>query len=148
VLLLRLGHADFTPAFHLAAPLGFLLRLPIETLQLALALPLRLLQLQLRFRAARALVVDRLRSGWLDALPVVELLLPLLLLDLELLPRLLLANIRGRFLRAALLLLHAELKRILLLLPLQLMLLQCPRAGVFGACGSAGEARTHSRHER
>jgi hypothetical protein len=143
---LRLGHADFAPAFHLAAPLGFLLRLPIKTLQLALALLPRLLQLQLRFRAARALVVDRLRSGRLYALPVVELLLPLLLLDLELLSRLLLADVAGRLLRGALLLLHAELERILLLLPLQLMLLQCPRSGVFCTCSSAGEARAGSRH--
>jgi hypothetical protein len=50
---LRRGCADFAPAFHPAAPLGFLLRLPIETLQLALALPLRLLQLQLRSMPCR-----------------------------------------------------------------------------------------------
>ena len=110
-------------------------------------MPLRLLQLQLRFRAARALVVDRLRGGGLDALPVVELLLPLLLLDLELLSRLLLADIGGRRLRGALLLLHAQLERILLLLPLKLILLQCPCPGFLGAGGSAGEARPGSRRQ-
>jgi hypothetical protein len=63
----------------------------------------------------------------------VELLLPLLLLDLELLSRLLLADIGGWRLRGALLLLHAQLERVLLLLPLQLILLQCPRPGFLGA---------------
>lgn len=145
---MRLWRADFAAAFHFAPPLGLLLSLPIETLQLPLAFPLRFLLLHLRFRAARAIVVDRLRGGWLNALPVVELLLPLLLLDLEPSSCLLLADIPGRRLRGAQLLLHAQLKRILLLLPLQLVLLQCPRSGVLGACDNSGEARAASRHER
>lgn len=106
-MLLRLGCGDFAPAFHLAPAFGFLLHLSVETLQLASALPLRLLQLQLCLGAACTLVVDRLRGGGLDALPVVQLLLPLLLVDFELLSDLLLTCIGGRRLRGALLLLHA-----------------------------------------
>ena len=118
---------------------SFLLHLGIETLQLAAALPLRLPQLQLCLGAACALVVDRLRAGGLDALPVVKLLLPLLLIDFELLSGLLLACIGRWGLRGALLLLHAQLECILLQLQLQLMLLQRPRPRILGASGSAGK---------
>jgi hypothetical protein len=146
VPLLRLGRGNFAPpAFHLAPAFGFLLRLGIETLQLAAALLLRLLQLQLCLGAARALVVGRLRRRGLDALPIVKLLLALLLLDFKLLSGLLLARIGRRRLRGALLLLHAQLHRILLLLPLQLMLLQRPRARIFGASGGTGKARAYGR---
>lgn len=145
MLLLRLGRNNFAPAFHLAPAFGFPLRLGVETLQLAAALPLRLLQLQLCLGATRACVVNRLRGGGLDALPIVKLPLPLLLVDLELLSGLLLARIGGRRLRGALLLLHAQLQLILLLLPLQLMLLQRPRARILGASGSAGKTRAHGR---
>jgi len=143
--LLWLGRGNFAPAFHLAPAFGFPLRLGVETLQLATALPLRLLQLQPCLGATRALVVDRLRSGGLDALPVVQLLLPLLLVDLELLSGLLLARIGRRRLRGTLLLLHAQLERILLLLPLQLMLLQRPRARILGASGSARKTGANQR---
>ncbi len=146
--LLRLGCRNFAPAFHSAPAFGFLLRLGIEVLQLAAALPLRLLQLQLCLGAARALVVHRLRGRGLDALPIVKLLLALLLLDFKLLSGLLLARIGGRCLRGALLLLHAQLDCILLLLPLQLMLLQRPRARIFGASGSAGKTRAYARRCR
>jgi hypothetical protein len=98
----------------------------VEALQLAASLLLGLLQLRARFGPARALVVRGLRRRRLDALPIVQLLLPLLLIDLELPRLLLLAQIGGRGLRGTLLLLHVQLERILLLLPLQLVLLQSP----------------------
>jgi hypothetical protein len=123
-----------------------LLRLRIEAPQLALPLLPRLLQFDIRLRAARAVVVGRLCGRWLDALPVVQLLLPLLLIDLELPCLLLLARVGGSGLRGALLLLHAQLESILLLLPLQLVLLQRPRARVVGACRRCGETRTADRH--
>jgi hypothetical protein len=145
VLLLRLGRRDLAPAFHFAPTLGFPLRLGIETLKLARALLPRLLQIHLRFRPARALVVRRLRGGRLEALPIVELLLPLLLVDFELLARLLLARVGGWRLRGPLLLLHLQLECVLLLLPLQLMLLQRPRARILGACSGAGKACVRQR---
>ena len=126
---------------------AFLLRFSIEALQLAAALPLRLLQLQLSLGAMRALVVDRLCRGRLDALPVVQLLLALLLVDLKLPCLLLLPRVAGRNLRSALVLLHAQLERVLLLLPLQLVLLQSPRARVLGARSNARNARAGEGHD-
>jgi hypothetical protein len=139
-----MGRNNFAAAFRLAPALGFPL-LGIESLQLAAALPLRFLQLQLCLGAPRALVVDRLRGGGLDALPILKLLLPLPLVDLELLSGLLLARIGGWCLRGTLLLPHAQLQLILLLLPLQLMLLQRPRARILGASGRAGKTGAHGR---
>ena len=78
-----------------------------------------------------------------------ELPLPLLLLDLELPSRLLLAGIRRRRLRGPLLLLlHAQLERILLLLPLQLILLQGLRAGIIGGRGDPGKKRADERGQQ
>lgn len=98
------------------------LRFRIETPQLLLVLLLSPLLFNLRFRPARALVIGRVGSGRLYALPVVQILLPLLLIDLKLLRRLLLLRAGGRRLNGTSLLLHAQLQRVLLLLPLQLML--------------------------
>ncbi len=72
-----------------------------------------------------------MRYGWLDFLPVVELLLTLTLFDLKLLPLLPLSRPRPRRLQAALLLLHAKLQLILLLLAQHLLLAHRPRARLF-----------------
>jgi hypothetical protein len=61
-----------------------------------------------------------------------QLLLPLLLINLELLRCLPLAQAGGRRLHGALLL-QAQLERFLLLLPLQLVLLQRPSASIVGS---------------
>ena len=53
-----------------------------ETPQLLLTLLLRLLQLHLRLDPARVLALGRLGARRFDALPVVQLLLLLLLVDL------------------------------------------------------------------
>ena len=89
--------------------------------------------LQLLPRVSRSRVVGRLGRGWFDALPVVQFLLPLLLIGLHLAERLLLPRIRGRVVQPALVLLHAQLQRILLLLTLQLVLLQRPCSRIVGA---------------
>ena len=84
---------------------------------------LRLLPLHLLLGAARAFVVRRLHGRRLDLLPIVQLLLLDLLVDLQLLDGVLLASVRGgTILDAALLLMHAQLQGFLLLLPLQLVL--------------------------
>jgi hypothetical protein len=107
---------------------------------------LRLLQLHLRLGPASGLVVGRLGGAGLDTLPVLQLLLPLLLIELQSIRRpalplllidlrqvgrlLLLTHVRGRGSRTALLLLHSQLQGILLLLALQLMLLERAHGGI------------------
>jgi len=101
-----------------------LLLLPIKALQLLLALLSCALLLDLRLGAARSLVIRWQRRLNVHVLPVMQLLLPLPLVDLQLADRLLLAWIGGRRLDAALILLHAKLKFVLLLLPQLLDALQ------------------------
>ena len=74
-----------------------------------------------------------------------QLLLPYLLVRPQLFLRLLLPGIRRRGLHRALLLLHAQLKRLLVLLPLQLMLLERPRARIVGAPRSGHQCGTACR---
>jgi hypothetical protein len=142
---MRLGRGNLAPALHFSPSLPLLLGFGVEALQLAASLLLGLLQLRARFRATRALVVGRLRRRRLDALPIVQLLLPLLLIDLELPRLLLLAQVGGRRLRGALLLLHVQLERILLLLPLQLVLLQSPGTRVIRAQRGSRAADYHQQ---
>lgn len=73
--------------------------------------------------------------GWPNLLPIMKLLLPLPLLELQLLARLTLLGSARRGLQAAMLLLHAQTQRIVLLLAHQLLLVQGPRPRLFrGAC--------------
>ncbi len=85
--------------------------------------------------------------GWPNLLPIMKLLLPLPLLDLQLLARLaLLGSARGG-LQAAMLLLHAQTHRILLLLAHQLLLVQATRPRLLGALGRSGRPSREDRQE-
>lgn len=77
-----------------------------------------------------------------------KLLLPLPLLDLQLLARLaLLGSARGG-LQAAMLLLHAQTQRILLLLAHQLLLVQATRPRLLGALSRSGRQSRQARQDR
>ncbi len=102
-------------------------------MQLLLALPLGPLSLQPRFRAPRTRIIVGMGRWRLDVQPVMELLLPLLLVDLQPLELLAFSRTGRRRLQAALLLLHAKVQGLLLLLPHDLMLLQRPRSGLVRA---------------
>ncbi len=75
-------------------------------------------------------VFSRRDAAGFHGLPVMQLLLPLLLVDLELLESLLAPRFRRWLLRAALLLKHAQLQCVLLLLALQLILLERARGRI------------------
>lgn len=110
-------------------------------LQLLLTVLLAGPALQLRFRPPRSFAVGRLRGRRLDALPVMLRLLPLALSGLHSLQRLFLPRVRGRRSGCALLLVHPQLQRFLLLLALQLVLLQCTRPGILGSLSRRGKSQ-------
>ena len=118
---------DFATGFRCVRALDALSRLGTETLQLLVALLFRPLAVHLRFRALNANVISGMACRRPNLLPVMELLLPLPLLDLQPLARLALLGSARRGLQAAILLLHAKTQRVLLLLAHQLLLLQPPR---------------------
>lgn len=117
-------------------------------MQLLLALPLGPLSLQLCFRAPRTRILVGMGRWQLDVLPVMEVLLPLLLVDLQPLELLAFSRTGRRRLQAALLLLHAKLQRILMLLPHHLMLLQRPRSGFVRALHRAREQNGQGRQDQ
>ena len=108
------------------------LKLTVELIQLPPALLARTLLLDLCLRVARTGVVrGYLRTHLLRALLLhLQLLLPQGLVQLQLLHGLTLPGIRRRVLQAALMLLHSQLKLVLLVLALELVLLQRARARV------------------
>lgn len=101
-----------------------MLELVVEPLQPRLPLLFRLATVKLVFCALRAGVIARVGCRRLDALPVLRVLLALLLIDLEALEFLPVLRAARRRLKAALLLEHPQLQRVLLLLPHHLILLQ------------------------
>jgi hypothetical protein len=120
-------------------------RLPqfgIETLQLARAFLPRPFLVHLRARPLRARVVRRMSRGRRDLLLVVQLLLPPALVDLQYPRR------RGRTLRLALLLQHAQLQLVLLLLALQLVALQLARRGIGARCRTRRQRSRDAECER
>jgi hypothetical protein len=83
----------------------------------------------------------------IDPQPIRRLALPLLLIDLRQVGGLLPPRVGGRGLRAALLLLHAQLQGILLLLALELVLLQRASGRILRAPGRRGQHRSGDHHQ-
>lgn len=99
--------------------------LGVKALKLLFARLARARVVDLRGAPLRARIVRWLAGGRRDLLPVMQLLLPASLIDIELARRL-----PARPRRIALLLQHAQLQFVLLLLALQLVALQVPQRGI------------------
>ncbi len=118
----------------LPAPESLLLQLPIEALQLLLTFLFRALLPDLRLGPPRPLVVCLRRGLNIGVLPVMQLLLPLALVDFQPPKRLLLARVRRRRLDATVVLQHAKLQLVLLLPTRLLVALQRPQRRVVTPC--------------
>ncbi len=125
-----------------------MLLLEIETPQLPVTLFLGSLPVHLRLGALNIRVIAGMGARRLNILPVMELLLPLPLLDLRPLACLTLLRTARRGLQVAIVLLHAKTQRVLLLLAHQLLLVQRPPRGILGAVGRHGRQSRQARQDR